>query len=112
MPSIEEIRRKRLEDMQSRSNLQTQLQAQITEQSKIAEQISMLENFVKQFMTKEAISRYNTLKIAHQELALQSIALIAQAAHGGQIRAKLTDTEYKEILRHLQTGKKEFKFLK
>ena len=88
---------------------------EINEQYKMAqqlkEQVIMLENVAKQQMSKEAISRYGNLKIAHQETAIKAIAFIAQAIQSGYIKEKITDELFKEILRNIQE-KKEFKFKK
>ena len=55
------------------------------------EQVALLESIAKKNMTKEAISRYGNLKIAHPELALRAIAAIAQAVQLGQITESITD---------------------
>ena len=63
-------------------------------------------------MSKEAISRYGNLKVAHPEIAFRAIAIVAQAVISGQITEKLSDEEFKNILIGIQGGKKEFKFKK
>lgn len=78
----------------------------------IAEQVLVLEQIAKKAMTKEAISRYGNLKMAHTELAIKSIAIIAQAIQTNQIKEKVTDEQYKELLKEINTGKKQFTFKK
>ncbi|MCS7134625.1 MAG: hypothetical protein NZ889_02090 [Candidatus Pacearchaeota archaeon] len=76
---------------------------------KITEQIIFLEKIAKQFMTKEAIARYGNLKIAHPEIALKAISLIANAAQLGQIKDKITDEDFKTLLLEIQKGKKSYR---
>ena len=107
MSDLEEIKRKRLEELQN-SLIQQQNQ-ELQEQINLQRQIEVLENIAKQYLNKEAISRYGNLKSAHPELAIQVAVLIAQAAQSGQIKDKLNDKEFKEILMRIQKPKQEFK---
>ncbi|MBU3941035.1 MAG: DNA-binding protein [Nanoarchaeota archaeon] len=79
------------------------------EQLKLQQQIKQLDESVKQYLTKEAITRYGNLKSAHPELAIQVAAIILQAIHSGQIKEKITDDQLKNILKQFQQPKKEFK---
>lgn len=107
MNDIEEIRKKKLEDLQDKyfAGQKKELKKQI----QLQQQIEMLENMAKQFMTKEAISRYGNLKTAHYDKAIQVIALIAQAVESGQLKGKLDDESFKNLLQQLSPEKKEFK---
>lgn len=77
---------------------------------RITEQILALESVAKQAMTKEAISRYGNLKLGHTELAIKAIAVIAQAIQTNQIQGKITDEQFKELLREINQGKKAYRF--
>lgn len=81
---------------------------------KLTEEILMLEKVAKQYMTKEAITRYGNLKVAHPEIALRAISIIAGAAQSGKLKEKITDEEFKELLFELQKNRKSYKikFLK
>ncbi|MBU1245377.1 MAG: DNA-binding protein [Nanoarchaeota archaeon] len=79
------------------------------EQLKLQQQIKQLDESVKQYLTKEAITRYGNLKSAHPELAIQVAAIILQAINSGQIKEKITDDQLKNILKQFQQPKKEFK---
>jgi DNA-binding TFAR19-related protein (PDSD5 family) len=50
--------------------------------------------------------------MAHQEKAIQVITLIVQAAQAGQLKEKIDDIKFKELLKQLDTPKKEFKLRK
>lgn len=80
----------------------------LNEQLQLQKQIKALEDIAKQYLDKDAISRYGTLKTAHPEKAVQVIALIAQAAQTGQLRGKIGDAEFKEFLIRLEPEKKRF----
>lgn len=105
MTELEEIRKKKLEE------LQQQAQSQIKEQVEMQQQLEMLETFIKQYLTKEAIQRFGTLKAAHPEKAVQVMAALAQAIRSGQIRDKINDEMLKSILWQLQ-NQKEFRIRK
>ena len=71
-------------------------------------QIKVLEDTAKKKMTKEAISRYGNLKIAHPELAIKAVSLIAQASQTQEI-GMINDFHFKELLAQIQ-DRKELRF--
>jgi programmed cell death protein 5 len=103
MDELEEIRKRKL------AELQNQQQESLQEQQQMQAQLEQLETVVKQFFTKEALERYGNLKAAHQEKAVQLLVVLGQAVQQGQIKEKITDEKLKEILKQLQPEKKEFK---
>ena len=83
---------------------------EINEQVKLEQQIAALEEFAKQYLSKEAITRFSILKSAHPQKALQVIAFIAQIAQKGQIKEKISDEKFKDILKEFDNmQKKEFR---
>lgn len=110
MTDLEEIKRRRMEELQQQISAQ-QTEA-LKEQIQLQRQIAVLENIAKQKMTKEAITRYGNLKSAHPEKAIQLIAIIAQAVQQGQITEMVTDEKLKQLLIQLEPPKKEFKITK
>jgi DNA-binding TFAR19-related protein (PDSD5 family) len=98
-------------DQTNNEELLKHLQNQQEKQSQLLKQIERLEHTVKQHLTKEAITRYGNLKAGHPEKAMQAIAVLAQLIQAGQIKKKLSDEEFKTILKHMQQ-KKEFKITK
>ncbi|MDO8481005.1 MAG: DNA-binding protein [Nanoarchaeota archaeon] len=85
-----------------------ELQNQFQQQREVQEQVDQLETAVKQVLTPEALARYGTLKLVHPEKAMTVLAALAQLVNAGQIKGKVTDAEFKEILRRLEPAKKEF----
>ena len=102
MNDIDEIKRRKIEELQ-RKIIEKQ-NSEIKEQIELNQQIEMLENIAKQYLSKEAISRYGNLKAAHPDVAIQAIAVIAQAA--GQIKEKISDEQFKNILKQTGIGRK------
>ena len=107
MPTLEEIKRKKLEELMRFQ--QEKLQQQTNEQSQMQQQIGQMEDIVRQFFTKEALARYGSLKTAHHEKALQLLLILFQAIQKGQIQGKVDDSTLKKILEQLTPKKKEIK---
>jgi len=79
---------------------------------KLTAQLTALETVAKQNMSKEAISRYGNLKIAHPETAVKAITIIAQLTQAGQLREKLSDEQFRDLLLELRSTKKKFRIKK
>ena len=107
MPTLDEIRKKKIEEMMGLQQEKTQQQSH--EQAQIQQQIGQMEKIVKQFFTKEALARYGSLKTAHHERALQLLIILLQAIQKGQIQSKIDDSTLKKVLEQLTPKKKEIK---
>ena len=103
MPTLDDIRKKKFEELM---NLQ---QEKSQEQAQIQQQVDQMENIVKQFMTKDSLARYGNLKTAHHEKALQLLLILFQAIQNGQIQDKINDSTLKKVLEQLTPKKKEKK---
>ena len=64
----------------------------------LANNLKIIENISKSKMSKEAISRYGNLKIAHPDKAVRVISFIAEAVNAGQIKDTINDKQFKELL--------------
>ncbi|MEM2121243.1 MAG: DNA-binding protein [Candidatus Woesearchaeota archaeon] len=82
------------------------------EELRLQQQINALEELVKKNMTKEAISRYSNIKIAHPEIALNLIILLGTFIKQGKIRGPINDEQLKEILKQITSKKTDFKITK
>ncbi len=102
---VEALKNKKLKEIQKQQ--QELLNGQIEFQQKLVQ----LENLAKQFLTKEATSRYFNLKVAHPEIAVKAISIIAQAVQTGQIKEKITDQQFRNLLIQIQE-KKDFRIIK
>ncbi|MBR9699839.1 hypothetical protein GOV09_05255 [Candidatus Woesearchaeota archaeon] len=102
MSDLDEIRKKKLAELQQHVNQQQDQEQQMQQQ------VAQLEHMVKQHLTKDAIERYGNLKTAHAEKALRLIAVVAQAIQQGQIKEKITDEQLKRLLQGIEPAKKDF----
>ena len=84
-------------------------QEDIQKQLELQKQIQLLEATVKQFLTKEAITRYGNIKAAHPQKAMQVITILAQLIQSGQIKEQMNDAQFKELLLNMQEPKQETK---
>ena len=107
MPSLDEIRKKKLEELMRAQQQKSQQQAE--EQAQIQQQIEVMETAVKQFFTKEALARYGNLRAAHQEKAIQLLLILFNAIRSGQLKNKISDQELKSVLERFTPKKKDIK---
>ena len=107
MPTLDEIKKRKLEELMQLQ--QERMQGQSNEHAQIQQQIEQMETIVRQFMTKEALARYGNLKTAHQEKALQLLLILLQAIQKGQVQSKIDDSTLKKVLEQLTPKKKEIK---
>lgn len=104
MDEITELRKRRLAELQARS-------AEQGEEAQLQSQITQLDAIVKAKLSREALARYSNIKVAHPELWLQSLVVIAQLIQSGRV-AELSDADYKAILEKLQPKKRDIKIRK
>ena len=102
MDELEEIRKQKLAAMQQN------MQEQQEKQAEIEQQVEMLEAFVKQHMSAEAISRFGNIKLAHPEKAVQLLVVAGQLIKAGKIKEKISDEQLKQLLTMMDSEKKEF----
>jgi DNA-binding TFAR19-related protein (PDSD5 family) len=82
------------------------------EEIRLQQQINALEELVKKNLTKEAVSRYSNIKIAHPELALNLIVLLGSLIQQGRIKGIIDDKQLKELLKQISAKKTDFKITK
>ncbi len=104
MNDIDELKRKKLEELQRQQQLDP-------EEAEVQEQISQLELLVKKALTKKALQRYGNLKTAHPELAVQLLVLLGQAIQTNQIKT-VDDQALKNLLMRLQPKKHKFRMIR
>jgi len=100
--NLDEIKNKKVEEIQQK----------FSEQAELQKQIQQLENSVKPYLSKEAISRYSNLKAAHPDKAIQVLLVIFQGIQSGNINEVIDDEKFKGLLLQLKQPKKEFKITK
>lgn len=106
MSELDELRQKRLRQLQAmqqqgqQQSVQQQLQAQQME-----EQIDLI---MRQIMTPEARERLANIRMARPEFARQVEILLIQLYQGGRLK-QLTDEQFKALLAKISGTKRESK---
>lgn len=89
---IEEIRRKKMEELKKAQN--TEIQKQLV---------------LRQILTNEARNRLVRIKMARPEFAEQIELQLIQLAQSGKLEKKISDEDLKNILRSLQQKNRSIK---
>lgn len=100
---LEDLKKRRAEQLKQAYSEQLQSQSSERQQAEaeMAQQLEAIEGAVKAHLTKEALQRYGTLKLAHPETATQLLIAVAQAIEAGKLRGMLGDEQLKEVLQQL-----------
>ena len=101
MEELDDIRRRKLTEMIQHAQ---DRDAQDDAELRFQQQIAALESAVKQRLTKDALQRYGTIKVAHPEKAMQLIIVISKLMESNP-GYQVSDNELKEILLRLQAPK-------
>jgi len=95
-----------------KQQFQQQQNNEVNEQVELQQQITQLWEIAKNYLTKEAISRFSNIKVAHPETATKLLVSIVQAIQQGHITEKIDDEKLKEILKEIQSHKRDFKIIR
>lgn len=102
---IEEIKRRKLEQMQQQ---QYNAQAQGAQQEQArAEFEAKKQAIMRQILTPDARERMNTLKMTKPELVNNVEMQLVQLAQSGRLTAKIDDAKLKTLLLQVQPKKRE-----
>ena len=93
-------------------NAENQNAEMLQQRMEIQKQIQELENLARAYLSREALSRYGTLKAAHPEKAVQTLVMVAQGVHTGRIKEVITDEHFKQMLMQIESPRKEFRLTK
>jgi len=101
MSDLEELRRKRLEELQQ--------QAMVSEQQQQAQQEMELQKkqLMMQILTPEARSRLANIRLTKPDFVDQIEIQLIQLAQSGRVQNKITDDQLKDLLRRLSSQKRE-----
>jgi programmed cell death protein 5 len=100
---LEELRRRRALELQQQVS-QEQQQTEAQKQLELQKQALM-----RQILTQEARQRLANLKMVKPEFASQLELQLIQIAQQGRVQLPIDDKQLKEMLRRLQSGRKEIK---
>lgn len=100
---LEGLKKRRMEQL--RQAYAEQLERQTLErqqaEAEARQQLDAVEEAVKAHMTKEALQRYGTVKLAHPEKATQLMIAIAQAIEAGRLKGMLNEQQLVTALKQL-----------
>lgn len=97
MDDIEEIRRKKMEELKSQQD---------QEQASIQEEIQK-QMVLKQILDPAARERLARIKMANPTYGEQIEAVLFQLLQSGRIKAKLTEETFKQLIRQVFGSKKK-----
>ena len=108
MSTLEELRAQRVAELQQQQMQQFQ-SPEAQQEFALRQQLSQLEEGVKRHLSKDALSRYGTLKVAHPDNAIQLLLVLGRLIQAGRVAAEISDDQLKELLRQLPPQKRETK---
>ena len=110
MSELDEIRRKKMEELQKQQELANQqMQQQVDQQAQQEQFDAQLNQAVKQILTPEARSRLTNLKLTRPELVKQIEIQLIQSAQAGSLKGKVTDDQLKVLLSQLAGQKRDIR---
>ena len=115
MSELDEIRKRRMAELQQQqaamnADPQQLAQQQLLEQQAAQQQAEMqaqLKQAMKQILTPEARGRLDNLRLTKPELVQNIEIQLLQSAQAGSLRGKVTDDQLKVLLKNLMGQKRE-----
>ena len=107
MTDLEEIRRKKMLELQQKAqqqNMEAEAQREMRQQFEMQKKQIMM-----QILTPEARSRLANLRLTRPEFVEQIELQLIQLAQMGRVRSKITDEQLKELLKKVTGKKREIK---
>ena len=100
---LEEIRRRKLEQLQQQAAQQKMVEAQQRE----FEQKKYL--IMRQILSQEGRQRLENIRMVKPQLAEQIELQLIQLAQAGRLRGQLSDSDFKKLLKQITNKKKDIK---
>lgn len=109
MSDLDELRRKRMQELQQQvaTNENQQVQQQIQQQQMQQEMEAQKKQLIMQILTPEARSRLANLRLTKPEFVEQIELQLIQLAQSGRVQGKITDEQLKVLLKQLSSQKKD-----
>ena len=109
MTDIEEIRRKRMQQIQQQAAQQSP-QAEQQQQEQMRKELeTQKRQAMLQLLTPEARARLANIRLTKPEFVDQIEIQLIQLAQAGRVQSKITDDQLKELLRKLAGQKRDIK---
>ena len=108
MSELEELRRKRMAELQAQAGNQQQAMQQQMQQQQMQQEIEeQKKQIMMQILTPEARSRLTNLKLTKPDLVNQIELQLIQSAQAGSLRGKVTDDQLKVLLSQIAGQKRQ-----
>lgn len=107
---LEQLRQRRLAELQQQQAQQQGQQSQMGQQEQAArmqEADQMKQNLLRQILSPEARERLNTIRMAKPELVAQLEGQLVGLAQSGRVQSVIDDTQLKGLLKQVQPKKRE-----
>ena len=109
MTDIEEIRRKRMQQIQQQAAQQSPQAEQQHQEQMRKELETQKRQAMLQLLTPEARARLANIRLTKPEFVDQIEIQLIQLAQAGRVQSKITDDQLKELLRKLIGKKRDIK---
>ncbi|MFY9637508.1 MAG: DNA-binding protein [Methanobacterium sp.] len=110
MTDIDEIRRKRMQQIQQQAAQQQSPQAEQQQQEQMRRELeTQKRQAMMQLLTPEARARLANIRLTKPEFVDQIEIQLIQLAQAGRVQSKITDDQLKELLRKLIGQKRDIK---
>ena len=100
---LEDLKKQRMEQLKHAYANQQQRHVSERQQAEAetAQQLEAIEEIVKAHLTREALQRYGTLKLAHPETATHFAIAVAQAIQTGRLNGLLSEEQMVNALKQI-----------
>lgn len=110
MTDLEEIRRRKMLELQQRAQQQA---AEAEKEEQLRQQFEMQKRqLLMKILTPEARSRLANLRLTRPEFVEQIELQLIQLAQTGQMRSKITDEQLKELLRRVSGKRRDIRIVR
>lgn len=96
--NIDEVKRKKLEELKQRYALQQELMKQI----EVERQLNLI---LRKLLTSKARERLKNVRLVNQELYLKAVQQVVAMAQAGKLAERVTDEQMKKLLMMLSKRK-------
>lgn len=109
MSDLDELRRKRMQELQQQAaaNENQQAQQQMQQQQMQQEMEAQKRQLMMQILTPEARSRLANLRLTKPEFVEQIEIQLIQLSQSGRMKGKITDDQLKVLLKQISGQKRE-----